>query len=359
MIEEIKLWPNKLRDGLACAQTFIKQFGNKLPGRVHTVAFIGMGGSGIVGRMLKPFLDQAGVASTVIASSILPTYLDRVLIVEEADPFASPSFSMPSMFAWQTLAIVVSYSGNTWETLDALEQLIAKKVPTLVITHGGRALELAKEHGLPYVIVPESKTPRSALGTFLGFILALFEHQGLLHDGKKTVEGFIKQAEKNLPALTEKSYFEDFLAAVGNDEFFHIWGVSGESEAFAYRAQTQFNENAKVHAVSSAFPELCHNLIVGFTQAKKAPFVLFFYTNFLTEHLKKAVLATQELMQECGVNLYKPPILGDTLSDQLFNMVLWADCASYYLAQNRGIETAPVRLIDALKKKHQQKGIIV
>ncbi len=336
MIEEVRLWQKKLSDGITCAQIFIEQFADVLPKNSNNIAFVGMGGSGIAGRMLKTFLDREGVTSTVIATSMVPAYLNST-----------------------TLALVISYSGNTWETLDVLHQLIEKGVPTVVITHGGRALELAKKHGLPYAIVPVSKTPRSALGNFLGFIMTLLELGGFLKNGKAMVEDFKKQAQQNLPKLTNSAYFDDFFAQVQDDEFFHIWGVSGDSEAFAYRAQTQFNENSKVHTVSSAFPELCHNLLVGFTQVKKVPCVLFFYTQFLPETLKKAISATEELMQEHGVNLYKPPILGDTLSDQLFNMVLWADCASYYLALKRGVDSAPVQLIDALKNKHQQKGILI
>jgi len=105
------------------------------------------------------------------------------------------------------------------------------------------------------------------------------------------------------------------------------------------------------------FPELCHNLIVGFTEAKNNPFVLFCHTTFVSVHTKMAIEATGEILKEKGVDLYKIPVLGDTFESQLFNMILWADFASCYLGGARGVEIAPVRLIDGLKEKHKQKGI--
>ncbi len=63
-----------------------------------------MGGSGIAGRIIKTFLDKkSGIPSFVIESTSLPEFVDT-----------------------DTLAIVVSYSGNTWETVDVLEELVQK-----------------------------------------------------------------------------------------------------------------------------------------------------------------------------------------------------------------------------------------
>ena len=45
-----------------------------------------------------------------------------------------------------------------------------------------------------------------------------------------------------------------------------IYGA-GPLAAVAYRWKTQFNENAKMHAFSHAFPELDHNEIVGWEGA--------------------------------------------------------------------------------------------
>ncbi len=336
IFSDLGLWPDKLAKGFDLAHNFYNSHGHILDKKIKKIAFVGMGGSGIAGRIVKTFLDkQPNITSFVIDSPDIPAIIDA-----------------------QTLAIVISYSGNTWETLSALNQLVEKSIPTIILAHGGKAQTIATEKKLPFVHIEEALAPRLALGYFLGFLLGLFDYAKLL-DGKNLVHSFCKHTERTIPLFSKQSYFDDFINKASKHAFFHIWGVSSDSQSCAYRAQTQFNENSKIHAASSAFPELCHNLMVGFTQVEKSPFVLFFHTNYLSDNLKKAIEATSEILKEKGVTLYKPPILGDTFEEQLFNMILWADYASCYLGQVRKAEVLPVKIIDLLKDRHKQKGIAI
>ncbi|MCK4651191.1 SIS domain-containing protein [Candidatus Babeliales bacterium] len=334
MLQDLILWPKKLKDGFDLAHNFYFQHSSKLPKTVNKIAFFGKGGSGIAGRIVKTFLDKKSkIPSFVIDSQQIPQFIDT-----------------------NTLAIVISYSGNTWETVDALEQLTERFIPTIVMAHGGKAAEIAESKNFPFILLPESIQPRAALGYFLGIILSLFELMGIMPT-KDLLQTFYKQSDLYIPKLKEESYFSDFFSLLGDSEFFHIWGISGDSDAFAYRAQTQFNENSKVRAVSSVFPECCHNLLVGFTDCKEKPLVMMFYSDFLSSYMSIAIGATSELLKEQGVMLYKPPVLGDNWEGQLFNMILWADFASYFLGKKRGVEVVPVKLIDKLKAKHKEKGI--
>jgi len=188
-------------------------------------------------------------------------------------------FQIPSYIDGDTLAFVVSYSGNTWETLEAFNTLLERHVPTVVVSHGGEISELANEKNIPRMIVPESATPRSALGIFLGMILGLLDLLGVLK-GKKILESFQKHLGIYLTKMREESYYDEFLKLAEKRDFFHVWGASGDSCEFAYRAQTQFNENSKVRAVFSSFTECCHNLLVGFS-SKGDPLVLVLSTDYL------------------------------------------------------------------------------
>jgi glucose/mannose-6-phosphate isomerase len=339
MLDEFTLWSQKLKDGLQLAHDFHYNNSERLPKNIKKIVFLGMGGSGIAGRIVKTFLDKkSNIPTFVLDSPTVPAFVDT-----------------------DTLAIVVSYSGNTWETIDAFEKLAEKFIPTIVISHDGKALEIAESKNIPRILLPESVQPRAALGHFLGIILGLFDLMGIMSAIEDIIPTFQKQADLYIPKFEDEGYFSDFLYAVENYDFFHVWGVSGDSAAFAYRAQTQFNENSKVRAVFSDFPECCHNLLVGFTDSKKVkelkPFVMLFYSDFLPSHLSIAINSTSELLKEQGVVLYKPPVLEDNWEGQLFHMILWSDFASYYLGKNRGVEVVPVKLIDELKEKHKQKGI--
>lgn len=334
MIKEFLLWSQKLKNGYQLAQDFYASHSGRLLKSPKKIAFVGMGGSGIAGRIIKTFLDnKEGVTSFIVDSTKLPAYIDS-----------------------STLVFVVSYSGNTWETLDVLGQLAEKFIPTIVLAHGGKAIEIAESRNLPFVIMPSSVTPRSALGDTLGFFLGLFDQMGII-DGKRKLDAFVNHANIYIPKFSEESFFTDFLKIAANFEFFHVWGVSGDTDVFAYRAQTQFNENSKVHAVYSVFPELNHNLINGFAVCKVKPCVLFFHSEFLPLNMSMAVAATCEILREYDVVLYKPPVLGNTLESQLFNIILWSDFASYYLGKARGVNVEDVKIIESLKSKQKQKGI--
>jgi glucose/mannose-6-phosphate isomerase len=338
MLKDFAFWPQKLKDGISLAQDFHKKNSAQFKKPFSKIAFFGMGGSGIAGRIVKTFLDKkCKTPSFVIDSPEIPSYIDT-----------------------DTLAFVITYSGNTWETTSALKTLSDNFIPTIVLTRGGKAAEIAESKNLPFILLPESIQPRNALGHFLGIILELL---GLLDimQSKEILADFKTQAEIYVPKFTDENYFKQFLYEINDYEFIHVWGVSSDSSAFAYRAQTQFNENSKIQAVSSIFPECCHNLLASFTDCKEKckirPFVLLFNTEFLTPNLNKAIQATSEILKEEGVILYKPPVLGDNWEGQLFHMILWADFASYYLGKHRGVEIAQVKLISRLKEKHAQKGI--
>lgn len=334
MQKDLLTWPEKLRSGLVLSQIFWGQFGQRFSKPIKKIAFVGMGGSGIAGRIIKTFFDkQSSVATFIIDNPDVPAMIDS-----------------------ETLAIVVSYSGNTWETLNALDALNKRFVPTIVIAHGGEALQIAELKNVPFIIMPAALSPRSSLGYSLGIMMGMFDKFGLL-DGTRIIQQWIEHAHVYLPKYSQQQHFQTFLNLAVNEEMFHLWGVSGDSAACMYRAQTQFNENAKVQAIFSALPELCHNLLVGFSSCNKKPFVVMASTSFLSPHLELAVEAVGEILIQKGVHLYKIPVLGNTFEDQLFDMILWADFASYYLGLMKGVDVVSVKIIEQLKQAHKQKGI--
>lgn len=336
VLHDLQTWQSKLKIGSALAQEFYKQNEALLTKQYASLAFLGMGGSGIAGKIIKSlFAHKGGIRVDIYHAPCADSYVDQ-----------------------RTLAFVITYSGNTWETLEALKDLLEKGITPIVVTRGGRALQIAQGKGLPYVLLPEAISPRSALGYFLGFFLELFNVMELL-DGRAILQQWDKHCERYLSSYGKQETFNEFIQAIADREFFHIWGIGADSGAYAYRAQTQFNENSKVQAVYTEFPEVCHNLIVGFTSLKSQPLVLFYHTDFISDYLKRAITATEELLRESGVGLYKPPIFGDTFHEQLFNIILWSDFASYFLGVARGVEINPVRLIDNLKQKHKEQGIEV
>ncbi len=334
MLQEVKLWKQKFKDGFEIANNFYFEHSVALPKNITKIAFFGMGGSGISGHIVKAFLDKkSSIPSFVIDSPEVPAYIDT-----------------------ETLAIVVSYSGNTWETLEAFDKLTLRHIPTISISSNGKLLELAESKNILFMISPKSRTPRSALGSFLGMILGLLDLMGIMQ-GKTILKSLEGHVDKYLPKLEDEAYYKDFIALAKDREFFHIFGVAGDSASAAYRAQTQFNENSKVSAVFSALPEANHNLLVGFSHITKRPLIILYSTDFISPALEVSIEALSEVLKEQGVDLYNPPILGDNWEEQLFHIILWSDFASFFLAKAKNIEAEPVLLIEKLKEKHKQKSI--
>jgi glucose/mannose-6-phosphate isomerase len=336
ILNDLRLWPEKLATGLELAEHFFdkhrKSFSHK---NYKEITFIGMGGSGIAGKIVKNFFDRESLSTKV-------------------STIDSPDKS--KFISCNALVFLVSYSGNTWETIESLQYLIENSINVIVVAHGGKARKIAEEHSLPFSTIPESIAPRAALGYFLGFIFGFLNKLELIK-GKEIVNDCVMHAIEYVPKFSEDSFFDYFLNLVKKKDFFHIWGVSLDSDVFAFRAQTQFNENSKIQAVSSVFPELCHNLIVGFTKSAEPPVVLFCYTDYVSEMMKKAIKVTEEVMLEKGVLLYKVPIFGNTSTQQLFNVILWSDFASYFLGVQREVDINSVHVIDSLKEKHKQADL--
>lgn len=336
MLSELQIWSTKLKDGWDLAHDFYFQSGKDLPAVIRHVAFMGMGGSGIAGRIAKMALDRISpIPVTVIDSVTVPAFLDS-----------------------NSLVFVCSYSGNTWETEQVLKELIERRIPAVAITHGGRIAQIADEHALPYLLMPPSKSPRSALGVFLGTIFSLLDLMGLMPKGREMVKRFIAQADCYVERFLDQEYFKPFLGLAATRPFFHVWGVGGDSAACAFRAQTQFNENSKVQAVSSVFSELSHNLLEGFeslSTGQSAPLVVMLHTDFLEPKLMRSLEVVGDLLREKGVQVYKPAILGDTWDEQFFHIILWSDFASYYLGQQLQVDIEAVPLIEELKRRLQTK----
>ena len=61
--------------------------------------------------------------------------------------------------------LLSSYSGNTEETIDFAEKAFSKKKYNLaIISTGGKLIEFAKTHNLPYILLPQGDIqPRVAL----------------------------------------------------------------------------------------------------------------------------------------------------------------------------------------------------
>jgi glucose/mannose-6-phosphate isomerase len=212
---------------------------------VKNIVFCGMGGSAIGGEIISYYLRK---------ETKLPIYVNR-------------SYSLPGFVGPETLAVTLSYSGNTEETLSAYQEAGKKRAKIVVITSGGQLAKLAKQAGLPYLLIPGGLPPRGALGLGCFPALALLSGMGFIENQEKQVEDVVCLLEKMKKdslgiAVQGDANPAKRLARRIFDNFCIIY--AGESMGcVATRWRGQFAENSKALSSSHVFPEMNHNEIVG------------------------------------------------------------------------------------------------
>ena len=228
-----------------------------------------------------------------------------------------------------TLVILVSYSGETEETLACYEEAKKRHAPTVIITSGG-ALKKAAQ-----ILVPPGFLPRNAFPYLFFPLLNVLQAAGLIPD--KT--GEIEEALTLLPRFNLALAAE--LAQKVDGKFPVVYASSRYAHV-AYRWQTQLNENSKVLAHAHAFPELNHNEIEAWHDSP----VLLLRDEADPPREQRQIDAAQELLNAEEVYLQGPSLLA-----KILYALLLGDHLSERLAEINKIDPAATERIRHVKKR--------
>jgi len=137
-----------------------------------------------------------------------------------------------------------------------------------------------------------------------------------------------------------------------------IYGF-GFYRAVAQRLKTQFNENSKVPAKWEFFPELNHNEIVGWENAKKLCenfSLVFIRDSDEPEEIRRRIEITKKLVHDEGLRAYEIWGRGRSVLARMCSVICIGDFTSVYLAVLRAVDPTPVRTIGVLKMKLAKSG---
>jgi len=299
--------------------------------RPETVVVAGMGGSGVAGDVL---------AALAFASSPAP------VVTVKGDRL--PAFVGPG-----TLLVAVSYSGNTDETLSAVEQGLAAGARLVAVASGGRLAALAEERGSPLVEVEGGRMPRAALWSLVVPVLLAAEAHGLLAplaaDLDVAADALDAEAEALGPAVLTAHNPAKQGALRLLDRLAVVWGTGQLGAVAATRFRTQCNENAKVTAVSAAVPEANHNDVMGLEGGLGRGRELVLLRDQAGEHERdgrRLALVCQTL----GVSDPVTRLAGEGAPLARFaRLTAFADFTSTYLGLARGVDPTPIRTLDQVK----------
>jgi glucose/mannose-6-phosphate isomerase len=299
----------------------------------------GMGGSAIGGELLKDYArSQAQVPIEINREYTLPAYADK-----------------------RSLVIVVSYSGETEETLSAFLDAQRRHCMTFCISSGGNLLEFAEKLNVPYLRAPAGMPPRAASPYLFVPQLILLEKMELVSGVSQGLSEALKLLEKvsreSSPETPTKSNPAKSLALGINGTVPIVYGF-GIYRGVALRWKQQFNENAKVTAKWEAFPELDHNEIVGWEKADEQ--AKHFSTVFIRDktelgEIRSRIETTKTLMPKTS-NKFEVWSKGKGTLAKMLSTILVGDFTSIYLAILRGVDPTPVKTIATLKKKLGETG---
>ncbi len=317
MLESMRSFPQQLREAIQISLAWKPpaQFRKKYAG----VIVQGMGGSGI---------------GSLVARSILREKLSVPFEVNR-------NYSLPAFADKKWLAIIVSYSGNTEETLSAFRKAKKRKMNTVCITSNG-VLSKKCSH---CITIPSGFAPRTQLPMTLVQIIAVLEKLGVL-EKKQKIEGLARFLQENIQK-TEKTGME--LATFLRGKIPVIYAPERFSPA-AERFHTQLAENSKAFSHWNALPELNHNEIVGWKPMEKILAFVFFRDNHENRKEKTRFEFTKKLAGKKST-VMEIRARGKNRLEKMLYFICTGDFASYYLSLLYEEDPTPVKNIEKLKKE--------
>jgi len=272
------------------------------------------------------------------------------------------NYDLPNFVNDKTLLIISSYSGNTEEPLNTVNEAFKRKAKILVFAQNGRLAKIAKEKKLPgyYSFVPKHNPcnqPRMSLGyQLLGTILMLSKC-GLIGISSQEIDElivFIEKvkakydidipAEENPAKKIAKKIHEKIPVLVGAEFLMGTVRV--------WRNQT--HENAKQFALHFEIPELNHHLLEGMGFPRTNPENLFFI--FIKSSLyymknQKRIEITKKVLDGYNIKHNEIILKGKTKLMQVFELIQFGSFVSFYLSMLNSLDPSPIPWVDYFKEK--------
>lgn len=300
---------------------------------IEQVVVAGMGGSALAALIIKAWLkDKLTVPFEVVRTYNLPQYVNE-----------------------HTLVIASSYSGNTEETLSALQEAQQKGAQLAIIASGGKLKEEATIETIAYAGIPADIQPRMGVIYNLRALAKILVHFGVADhawfDEIAEAADWLHDETSNWEAgvTVDKNYAKQLaLLAVGKTPVIYAGSLMFPA---AYKWKISWNENAKNVAFCNEIPEFNHNEFIGWaSHPVEKPFVVFDLVSDL-EHprILKRFEVSDRLLSGKRPKANTVKLQGDTAIQQYLWASILADFVSIYVAILNGVDPTPVELVEKLK----------
>jgi len=292
----------------------------ELTKKFSSVIVCGMGGSGVVGNLLHALFPALNIGF-------------------------HKSYGLPKGLAENTLFLIVSYSGNTRETLSAYRQAREKNLPLAVVSGGGQLLSQAKNDTVAHVSVPWQKDipARFMVASLLRAALEILEKVGLIDSVKKQITVFGDEVRTDwsgeVNALVPELLGKTILIY-----------TSPELEGLANIWKDGLNETAKAPAFVNVIPEMTHNEIESLIPMSDSFVILL-----KDPQEDKRVLEHIEVVEKFLQRMNQPHTVITLDHDKrildLLDSTIFALSVSLALAETKNIDPTGTPFIDEIKRR--------
>lgn len=291
---------------------------------IKNIVICGMGGSGIGGKIVSQWVQN-----------YCPV---PVLSVQE--------YTLPAFVDKHTLVIGSSYSGNTEETLFALEDAKDRGAAVIGICSGGALEQFCKANNYPYVIVPGGNPPRTALAFSLVQLCNIFLQLGY---AQKSILNEISNGKVLIDAELIHIKSEAMRVAKALQKRTIAVYAGSAYEGITIRAKQQFNENSKELCWQHVIPEMNHNELVGWGGGDNRYACLFIQTGDLTMRNQKRFDISIERTKSKTDKVEVIEAKGATIVEKSIYLIHLIDWISLYLSDLKHGDPIEIEIIDYLK----------
>jgi glucose/mannose-6-phosphate isomerase len=283
-------------------------------------------------------LGGSGIGATIVSNWIID--LSKIPVI------VNKGYFLPNFVKKNTLVICSSYSGNTEETINVLQNAHKAGAQIVCISSGGKMIDFCKEHTLDYIQVPGGMPPRTCLGYSIVQLMKVLTFNKLiptkLYGQMAKLPDFLTkeapQLQKYTAQLAEKLY--DKMPIIYSDEKF---------EGVNVRYRQQINENGKMLCWHHVIPEMNHNEMVGWRDINHNLAVIFINNKLDFSRNVQRKDINIEAIKKYTPNIIQINSKGRNMIEQSFYHIFLTDLLSIYLAEKRGVESMEIDVINHLK----------
>ncbi|MFZ1705439.1 MAG: bifunctional phosphoglucose/phosphomannose isomerase [Saprospiraceae bacterium] len=331
MMEQlISAFPKQIKEAIEISGKLSLSLSKK---DINQVIIVGMGGSGIGGDFVQSILfDECPVPIMVVKGYELPAFIQS-----------------------NTLVLISSYSGNTEESLSALQIALQKKCQIVCLSSGGTLLQEAQINKLPHVLIPPGwPSPRACLGYSMVLQLAVLQKYNLsktsLLDYFFIASDLIKFEQDEIKTKAKaiaKQLLDKTIVIYSTDRY----------EPVALRFRQQLNENSKVLCWHHVFPEMNHNELVGWGENSSIAVLFLRNKDELKLNVQRMDICKKIIAAKTNtfIEIFSK---GQHKIEKMIYMIHLIDWISFYLAEWKKIDPNEIKVIDFLKSSLEKNRIV-